>query len=284
MPPHKDCTYAGCENDQEKTVLHPIVEGMLAGGQHWGPLVGSVLCDECFERYKEFGTLGQRPPNYEAKRCTHEACEKPHLGTKFIVVKADQTQGGHDWSPLAGKVLCRNCYQQFLKRGTLERNVRVIEPAARKCTNEDCDRPFHGRSFYQIEEGRMSGGQNWAGLVGMVLCHACYARFMRSGDLRRQRRLPTKRPKHSGNNQGESESAKQDNMEMIMKSRRLEPPPRNDAVADGAPGTVGGVKPEAGAPPAKKAKEAWEQFPQSYTGALDMLVAVCAKEGMKSST
>lgn len=279
MPPHKDCTYAGCENEQEKTVLHPIVEGMLAGGQHWGPLVGSVLCDECFERYKEFGTLGQRPTPGMAKRCTHGGCDKPHLGTKFIVVQSDQAQGGHDWSPLAGKLICRNCYQQFLKRGTLERNYRVIEPAARKCTNEDCERPFHGRSFYQIEEGRVSGGQNWSGLVGMVLCHACYARFMRSGDLRRQRRLPTKRSKLPGDR---DEGTRQE-LDMMKSIKMDAPPPRSNVAAGTVPGMVGAGMQIPGQPPAKKAKEAWEKYPQSYTGALDMLVAVCAKEGMKSS-
>jgi hypothetical protein len=53
----------------------------------------------------------------------------------------------------------------------------------RKCTYSGCDRPDESSHFYQIEEGKTAGGQDWSSVVGSVLCHRCYERFRTRGTL-----------------------------------------------------------------------------------------------------
>ena len=53
------------------------------------------------------------------------------------------------------------------------------------CSYSGCPRKDSTESlqFHTIQEGCTAGGQNWAELVGRVLCHTCYARYRLSGSL-----------------------------------------------------------------------------------------------------
>ena len=58
------------------------------------------------------------------RRCSYSGCEAPTESSQFIQIREETAAGGQDWSWLAGSVLCRSCYQRFLKRGTLERSSK----------------------------------------------------------------------------------------------------------------------------------------------------------------
>ena len=60
----------------------------------------------------------------------------------------------------------------------------------KRCTYAGCEKPDNSRCFYNVDEGKTAGGQDWSSLVGHVLCHACYQRFNRSGTLERSTRRP----------------------------------------------------------------------------------------------
>jgi hypothetical protein len=60
----------------------------------------------------------------------------------------------------------------------------------KRCTYAGCEKPDSSRCFYNVDEGKTAGGQDWSALVGHVLCHACYQRFNRSGTLERSTRRP----------------------------------------------------------------------------------------------
>ena len=122
-----------------------------------------------------------------AKRCTNKHCGSPHKSSKFYQIKEGQSAGGQDWSSVVGQVLCNACYQRFERAGTLERrNNKPLEEEQRRCTNEHCHSPTHGSKFYQIQEGKSTGGRDWTSVVGQVLCHACHERFRRGGTLERR--------------------------------------------------------------------------------------------------
>ena len=55
------CAYEKCSNPTESSRFYMIEEGKSAGGQDWSSVVGYVLCDACYCRYKRRGTL-QRVP------------------------------------------------------------------------------------------------------------------------------------------------------------------------------------------------------------------------------
>ena len=85
-------------------------------------------------------------------------------------------------------MLCESCYRRFCKGGTLEWSSRKNKPLAafaRLCTYVGCERPEESRQFYQISEGKTTGGQDWMSLTGSVLCHNCYKRFRDRGTLER---------------------------------------------------------------------------------------------------
>ena len=63
-------------------------------------------------------TGGTRPE----KRCTYANCDRPEHGSDFHQIEAGRRSGGQDWSALAGFTLCNACYQQYKRRGTLERS------------------------------------------------------------------------------------------------------------------------------------------------------------------
>jgi hypothetical protein len=77
-------------------------------------------------------------------------------------------------------------------RGTLERSLNMpLAASARRCSYAGCGRPEESSKYYQIWEGKTSGGQDWSSIAGSVLCDACYSSFHRRGTLeRKQRPLP----------------------------------------------------------------------------------------------
>ena len=71
----------------------------------------------------------------QRKRCSYASCERPEESSQFHQISEGKTAGGHDWSSLAGSVLCFVCYTRFRKSGTLEssRN-KPLAASARRCT------------------------------------------------------------------------------------------------------------------------------------------------------
>ena len=165
-----------------------------------------MLCNACYERFRIKGTLGKsrnkplaasvrlkRPINKplaaSARRCTYADCVRPDESSQFHQISEGKTAGQEDWSSLVGSVLCHACYERFRSKGTLwmSRN-KPLAASARRCSYTDCERPDEGRNFFQISEGKTTGGQDWSSLVGSVLCHACYERFRNKGTLEKSSR------------------------------------------------------------------------------------------------
>ena len=124
----------------------------------------------------------------DTSRCSYEGCRSPTKGSKFHQIDEHTKAGGRDWRELAGSVLCHACYDQFKRKGTLERTVHKHAPlaaSARRCTYEGCRNPTNSSQFYQIDEHTKAGGQDWRELAGSVLCNACYTQFSLTGTLER---------------------------------------------------------------------------------------------------
>jgi hypothetical protein len=185
------CTYKHCDSPTDSSKFYQIEEGKTSGGQDWSSLAGSVLCNACYSRFRDRGTLERDPKRSltgSARRCTYDHCDNPADSSCFFQIEEGKTTGGQDWSSVAGSVLCHACYERFRRRGTLERDPkRSLAGSARRCTYDHCDSPTDSRNFYQIEEGKTSGGQDWSSVVGSVLCKACYDRFRGRGTLERSR-------------------------------------------------------------------------------------------------
>jgi hypothetical protein len=101
-----------------------IDERTCAAGRDWTSLIGSTLCNACYVRFKERGTLERKrntplPPG--SKSCSYEACMRPKHSRRFVQVGAKTTAGGKDWGALVGKVLCDACYTRFKDTGSLGR-------------------------------------------------------------------------------------------------------------------------------------------------------------------
>jgi hypothetical protein len=127
-------------------------------------------------------------PNLK-KKCTYADCERPEESRIFSQIWEGSTSGGQNWSSLTGSVLCTACYQNFWLSGTLERSKKkpLVAASATRCTYAGCERPEESSRFTQVREGITAGGQDWSSLAGSVLCHTCYAKFMRKGTLEKSR-------------------------------------------------------------------------------------------------
>ena len=123
-----------------------------------------------------------------ARRCSYEGCKSLTKGSHFYQIDELTKAGGQDWTELSGSVLCVACYQQFSKRGTLERTEHHHAPlaaSARRCSYEGCKSPTKSSLFYQIDEHKKAGGRDWRELAGSVLCQRCYSQFRTRGTLER---------------------------------------------------------------------------------------------------
>lgn len=195
----KRCTYEHCDSLGGSSRFYKIESRTTARGHDFGSIAGNVLCKTCYDRFRRRGTLERkknRPLPVSARRCTYAGCDSPCRGTRFHRIEEGRTSGGQDWSPLVGSVLCKKCFDRYRARGTLERTVNRPLPASeRHCTYELCESPGESRHFYQVEEGKSSGGQDWSPIVGSVLCTSCYNRYSRTGTLHRSDSRNSKRHK-----------------------------------------------------------------------------------------
>ena len=136
---------------------------------------------------------GSMPSASVKRECSYAGCKSPQESRKFFNIDGRSSAGGQDWSGLAGSVLCATCYDQFLKRGTLERTRYQHKPlakTARRCSYEGCRDPDDSKIFYQIDGGNKAGGQDWTDLAGSVLCKRCYGQFCKRGRLERIKNEP----------------------------------------------------------------------------------------------
>jgi len=133
LPPEaRHCSYDGCDKPDKSSKFYMIEAGKTAGGQDWSELSGRVLCQACYKRFKLGGSLERsrtKPLAAAARRCTYSGCLRPDHGTKFYRIDKDKKAGGQDWSHIAGNVLCRACYCQYNRGGTLERVLERQPPS-----------------------------------------------------------------------------------------------------------------------------------------------------------
>ena len=195
----KMCSYANCKRPHESSKFYRINLRCEAGGQDWTQLVGSMLCRSCYVQYSAKGTLERtmkEPLPASAKKCSYEGCKRSHENSRFYQIDGATKAGGRDWSELSGSVLCFICYNQFRKRGRLERTANEpLVGSARRCSYAGCKSPTESSRFNQIDGASIAGGQDWSELAGTVLCDACYLQYMKRGTLERTR---------SGQGRGES--------------------------------------------------------------------------------
>lgn len=87
----RKCSYIGCARKTSKEETYRLVrEGAKAGGQDWGPLVGGVLCETCFECYCARGMLDKpgKLPHAPGRKCDYEGCLKPHGGSPYHLIRS----------------------------------------------------------------------------------------------------------------------------------------------------------------------------------------------------
>jgi hypothetical protein len=137
----------------------------------------------------------------EEKKCQWEKCSNPTQSHHFYKVGESTKGGGKCWAHLVGKVLCSGCYNQYRKRGTLERESTAAHkpkenegsPAAVNdgtprllCSYAMCQKPLENHKFYRVSE-TYTAGRNvcWAPILGWTLCHACYRQYKRTGSFER---------------------------------------------------------------------------------------------------
>lgn len=159
------------------------------------------------------GTIPAKAPSatqHRRSRCGYDRCVKPDMSSYFYNVEAKTDSGGKDWAPVAGMTLCQSCYSRYRAYGTLEHRKGTastalkkapttgpsgqsasLPPSARsthkgvgaepteaqRCSHPACEDATRKGRFYRIDAGTTAGVQDWGGLVGRLLCKACYERF-----------------------------------------------------------------------------------------------------------
>lgn len=228
----KRCCNLGCAKPEESSCFHTIQKGRASGGQDWSSLAGKVLCDACYVWFKLKGTLevgrvqdtasitpsesSERPlprlsfdveQRSSTSRCSYAGCEFPERSSRYYAIDWSSRAGGQDWSRLNCWLLCKACYWRYIRFGSLEHS-RPARPCIRFgsarppllekcCTHPECEAPAESSQFHGIDERTTAGGRDWSSVIGHVLCHACYKRYLRSGSLKRQRGpYPTMRCAH----------------------------------------------------------------------------------------
>lgn len=132
------CTYEMCSHPDESCQFHTVQEGCKAGNKDWAPVVGMVLCHNCYAFYCRHGTLTRyrKKPSeviqkkrteagQEWRKCTYKNCTHPTESTGFFKIKQGCQAGGQDWTSVVGMVLCHACRTAYLRNGTLERIERA---------------------------------------------------------------------------------------------------------------------------------------------------------------
>ena len=122
------------------------------------------------------------------KRCSYEHCKRPEESSQFIQIDGNSSAGQQDWKALAGKVICNACYNQYFKKGTLNRSQnqgKAIPEASRHCSYEGCKRPNESSRFFCIDGASSAGNKDWKPVAGRILCHTCYLHYRARGTLER---------------------------------------------------------------------------------------------------
>ena len=131
--------------------------------------------------------------------CDNSECKKPLEGIRSYPISSKTSAGDRDWSSLAGKQLCKACYERYRTTGSLGHPLRNGSKAmssfkskpdqgkGRRCEYKDCKRPDESWQFYQVDGDWDREGQNWSALDGKTLCSACYQHFRTYGTLVRGR-------------------------------------------------------------------------------------------------
>eukprot|EP00283_Hemiselmis_rufescens_P009394 CAMPEP_0173428086 /NCGR_PEP_ID=MMETSP1357-20121228/7122_1 /TAXON_ID=77926 /ORGANISM="Hemiselmis rufescens, Strain PCC563" /LENGTH=351 /DNA_ID=CAMNT_0014392041 /DNA_START=114 /DNA_END=1166 /DNA_ORIENTATION=- len=190
----KKCAFSGCEASGENIRFVQIEANSTAGGRDWSALADSLLCQQCYDRYRKHGSLERadgKPLDGSSRRCMFAKCEKPEDSRRFVQIDGESAAGGQDWSGLAGSVLCMACYDRFRKHGTLEKTARKKAPAGppKKCGYDKCPKPDESPKFIKIYGDSTAGGQDWGKLSGQTLCLTCYMRYKDRGTLERHKAL-----------------------------------------------------------------------------------------------
>jgi hypothetical protein len=104
----------------------------------------------------------------------------------FIDITIDTSAGNQDWSRLDGQSVCHVCYARYCRKGTFDRiRNKPLLSDERRCTYVGCKSPELDFGFYQISDGKTTGGQDWSSVTGNVLCTLCYNRFKTRGTLKK---------------------------------------------------------------------------------------------------
>jgi len=210
------CTYAACKRPDESRKFYEIKGTEKAFGQDWSSVANEMLCSACYQHYGTYGRLERReiPERSEdvARKCTYSLCKRPDESGRFHEIKGSEKGGGHDWSSIAGEVLCNACYTYFGTHGRLERREIPVMSSGdgdRRCTYMGCKRPNESWKFLEITGNEERGGQDWGRIAGETLCYACYQHYGATGTLERMQQgkrrsskdpvpMQTKRVKREG--------------------------------------------------------------------------------------
>jgi hypothetical protein len=196
--PQKKCSYGGCRKPVGCSRYHHIEGSSKAGQQDWTSLAGQTLCDACYCKFLNNGNLERAHTQHgtlapSARRCSYAGCKRPDSSSRFLQVDGSSKAGGHDWSPIAGYVLCNSCYTLYAKKGRLNRIQTQHGPLTdenKRCKNESCKNPEKSSRFFLIDGTSKAGGHDWSALSGTVLCDACYCRYLNRGTLQRRQQDP----------------------------------------------------------------------------------------------
>mmetsp|Transcript_46653 Transcript_46653/g.116898 ORF Transcript_46653/g.116898 Transcript_46653/m.116898 type:complete len:273 (+) Transcript_46653:25-843(+) len=132
------CSFEGCARPDSSRKFYFIDEWTRAGNQDWTPVRGSVLCEACYDRFRSRGTLEwcrNAALEPSERRCAYEGCSRQEASGKFYRIDKGSKAGGRDWESLKGAVLCKSCYNRFMKRGTLA--VQRKSPAKPAAADSD---------------------------------------------------------------------------------------------------------------------------------------------------
>jgi hypothetical protein len=142
------CANGSCEHPTDSYQYVRIDEDCTAGGRDWSEHAGTTLCNACYCRFRDRGTLERKykrkpkPASDVPKRCTYGKCvgdasrAAPGSATgRFYNITEGFTAGGRDWRELVGEVLCQPCFSSFKKYG------RIIGTPSSKAKRPSMRRP-----------------------------------------------------------------------------------------------------------------------------------------------
>jgi hypothetical protein len=112
----KHCTYPGCTKPTQSNKFRRVQ--------------CKILCDNCYARYRRNKTVTTERASVAAPaegHCSNSECSQPSVSSRFHLIHSKTRAGGRDWSSLEHSTLCSNCYQGFLRNGTLSRKRKAAD-------------------------------------------------------------------------------------------------------------------------------------------------------------